>query len=72
MHAFYTTTVTFVSDYLAESPFFDDIEHISRCFDQTTKLRFKNAQEPQYIKFGSTRDNDTTYNIRSGQLKLIG
>ena len=59
-------------DFLADSPFVDDLEHIVRCFDKTTKLRFRKAEEPQYIKFGSTRDNDETYNIRFGQLKLMG
>lgn len=60
------------SDYLAESQFVDDIEHIIRCFDKNTKPRFRNSNEPQYIKFGSIRDNDTTVNVRSGQLKLQG
>ena len=58
--------------YLADSPYLDDLEHIIRCFDKTTKLRFRSAEEPQYIKFGSTRDNDESYNIRFGQLKLLG
>ena len=58
--------------FLSDSPFADDIDHIVRCFDKTTKLRFRNAEEPQYIKFGSTRDNDPAYNIRFGQLKLLG
>ncbi|KDR70823.1 hypothetical protein GALMADRAFT_254436 [Galerina marginata CBS 339.88] len=62
----------FLQSYLSESPFLDDIDHIIRCFDKTTKLRFKNADEPQYVKFGSTRDNDPTYNIRFGQLKISG
>lgn len=61
-----------VIEYLNDSPFIDDIEHIIRCFDKTTKLRFRDSQEPQYIKFGSTRDNDPSYDIRSGQLKLSG
>ncbi|KJA20618.1 hypothetical protein HYPSUDRAFT_166744 [Hypholoma sublateritium FD-334 SS-4] len=62
----------FLENYLTESPFLDDIDHIVRCFDKTTKLRFRNADEPQYIKFGSTRDNDHNFNIRVGQLKLNG
>ena len=60
------------SDYLRDSPFFADIEQIVSCFDKTTKLRFLNSDEPQYIKFGGTRDNDPSCNIRSGQLKLQG
>ena len=58
--------------FLADSPYVDDLEHIIRCFDKTTKLRFRKAEEAQYIKFGSTRDNDEAYSIRFGQLKLMG
>jgi hypothetical protein len=59
-------------DYLRDSPFFADIDHIVSCFDKTTKLRFLNSDEFQYIKFGGARDNDPSCNIRSGQLKLLG
>ncbi|KAF8181789.1 hypothetical protein BJ912DRAFT_1061935 [Pholiota molesta] len=62
----------FLGGYLADSSFADDVEHIVRCFDKTTKLRFRDAEEPQYIKFGGTRDNDVSYGIRFGQLKLLG
>ena len=58
--------------FLEDSPFHEDIDHIVQCFDKTTKPRFKSASEPQYIKFGSTRDNDPQFNIRFGQLKLDG
>ncbi|KAF8962417.1 hypothetical protein BDZ97DRAFT_2022504 [Flammula alnicola] len=62
----------FLLEYLAESPFLDDLDHIVHCFDKTTKPRFRDAGEPQYVKFGSTRDNDANINIRFGQLKLEG
>jgi len=42
------------------------------CFDETTKLRFRNSNEPQYIKFGGAGDNDQNCNIRFGQLNLLG
>ncbi|KAG2006022.1 hypothetical protein CC2G_002380 [Coprinopsis cinerea AmutBmut pab1-1] len=58
--------------FLADSDFVEDLDHIVECFDRTTKLRFRHGQEPQYIKFGSTRDNDPEFNIRIGQLKLQG
>ena len=58
--------------FLAESDFLDDLDHIVRCFDKTTKLRFRSADEPQFVKFGSTRDNDEDCNIRYGQLKMTG
>ena len=57
---------------LAESDFLSDLDHIVRCFDKTTKHRFKSADEPQFVKFGSTRDNDQECNIRFGQLKMTG
>ena len=43
-----------------------------QCFDKTTKPRFRDDEEPQYVKFGSTRENDQTVGIRFGQLKLSG
>jgi hypothetical protein len=58
--------------FLAESDFLDDLSHIVTCFDKTTKLRFRSADEPQFVKFGSTRDNDEDCNIRYGQLKMTG
>lgn len=45
---------------------------MTELFDKTTKVRFRDAEEPQYIKFGSVRDKDPEYDIRSGQLKLSG
>ncbi|KAF9478436.1 hypothetical protein BDN70DRAFT_933388 [Pholiota conissans] len=62
----------FLLNFLEDSPFVDDLRHIVQCFDKTTKLRFRNADTPQYVKFGSTRDNDANHNIRFGQLKLLG
>jgi len=62
----------FLASYLAESSYLEDLDHIIRCFDKTTKLRFRKAEESQYIKFGSTRDSDESCNIRFGQLKMLG
>lgn len=59
-------------DLLTESAFIDDLDTIVRCFDKTTKLRFRSKNDPQFIKFGSTRDNEPETNIRYGQLKLSG
>jgi hypothetical protein len=59
-------------DYLKESDFYEDLDHIVRCFDKSTKVRFSSDKQPQYIKFGGTRDNDAACNIRFGQLKLAG
>ncbi|PPR01379.1 hypothetical protein CVT24_006217 [Panaeolus cyanescens] len=62
----------YLEQYLARSKFIDDLEHIVRQFDKTTKLRFMDSTEMQYVQFGSARDNDQQYNIRFGQLKLQG
>ncbi len=59
-------------DFLQDSRFAQEVDLISECFDKTTKLRFRNDDEPAYIKFGTMRDRDPTLGIRSGQLKLEG
>ncbi|RDB20568.1 Heat shock protein 12A [Hypsizygus marmoreus] len=63
---------TFLDVLLKDSKFHEDVGHITKCFDKTTKLRFRNMDEPQYIKFGTARDKDLQLGIRSGQLKLKG
>jgi hypothetical protein len=50
----------------------DIVQQMKEIFDQTTKLRFRDADDPQYIKFGTVRDKDPQCDIRSGQLKLAG
>ncbi|TFK33569.1 hypothetical protein BDQ12DRAFT_738725 [Crucibulum laeve] len=62
----------FLEQLLHDSKYVEDVDHIKRCFDKTTKLRFRNVNDPQYIKFGSARDKDLKVGIRSGQLKLQG
>ncbi|RXW14410.1 hypothetical protein EST38_g11445 [Candolleomyces aberdarensis] len=62
----------FLDDYLKESDYHDELENIVRCFDKSTKIRFKNDQQPQYVRFGRNNDNDPPYNIRFGQLRLSG
>ncbi|KAG0702791.1 hypothetical protein DFH29DRAFT_804384 [Suillus ampliporus] len=48
------------------------IAQMTSIFDKSTKLRFRKPDEPSYIKFGTNRDKDTKYDIRSGILKLAG
>jgi len=48
------------------------IKRMTDIFDKSTKLRFRKPDEPSYIKFGTIRDKDPEYDIRSGQLKLAG
>ncbi|TFK63670.1 hypothetical protein BDN72DRAFT_902224 [Pluteus cervinus] len=62
----------YLEEYLSDSPFSRDVPDIVKCFDKTTKLRFRRTEEPAFIKFGTSRDNDADHNIRSGQLKLKG
>ncbi|KZP20068.1 hypothetical protein FIBSPDRAFT_932499 [Athelia psychrophila] len=50
----------------------EDLNNLVDCFDKSTKLRFRNKEEPSYIKFGGVRDKDPTVGIRSGQLKMPG
>lgn len=50
----------------------DMVSHMAAIFDSTTKQRFCNENDPAYIKFGTIKDKDTNFNIRSGQLKLMG
>ncbi|KAJ2912888.1 hypothetical protein MD484_g7536, partial [Candolleomyces efflorescens] len=59
-------------EYLCDSDYHEELENIVRSFDKSTKIRFNNDQQPQFIRFGGTRDNDPAYNIRFGQLKLSG
>lgn len=64
----------FLKSKLANSQFgtAEMIQQMTNIFDKTTKLGFRNAEDPQYIKFGTRRDSDPEYGIRSGQLKLAG
>ncbi|KZP28402.1 hypothetical protein FIBSPDRAFT_817256 [Athelia psychrophila] len=65
---------TFLSEKLAGSKYGspDDLTNMATCFDKTTKLKFRNPDEPSYIRFGGIRDKDPEAGIRSGQLKLPG
>ena len=58
--------------HLRNSKYLEDAAQMAICFDKTTKLLFRNKDEPQYIRFGSLRDKDLAVGIRSGQLKLSG
>ncbi|KAF8989888.1 hypothetical protein BDQ17DRAFT_1547414 [Cyathus striatus] len=62
----------FFKDHLKNSQFIFDVPIITEMFDKTTKLSFKNDQDPQYIRFGTAKDRDLSLGIRAGQLKLPG
>ncbi|KAI6044888.1 hypothetical protein EDC04DRAFT_2640470 [Pisolithus marmoratus] len=64
----------FLRASLANSKYGDEetLRMMADIFDKTVKLKFRSADEPQYIKFGTIRDKEPEYNIRSGQLRLTG
>ena len=59
-------------DLLEDTKFAADIPNIAEQFDKTTKPRFVNPDENQFIRFGGLRDRAPELNIKSGQLKLHG
>jgi hypothetical protein len=67
-----TPILTTYTEILQGSTYLDDAPDIARRFDKTTKLRFRDPEEPQYIKFGSLKDKDPRVGIRSGQIRLNG
>ncbi|OAX34713.1 hypothetical protein K503DRAFT_774259 [Rhizopogon vinicolor AM-OR11-026] len=48
------------------------IAQMTNIFDQTTMHRFCTPDKPCFVRFGTMRDRDLKYDIRSGQLKLAG
>jgi hypothetical protein len=70
----YPLPLSSISDKLRGSKFGDppDVDHMTECFDKSTKLTFRNSEEPSYIRFGTARDRDLSFDIRSGQMKLPG
>lgn len=50
----------------------DLVHQMKDIFDKTTKLGFRNASDPQVIRFGTVRDKDPEHGIYSGQIKLTG
>ena len=55
-------------DYLQGSTFLGDLDNIVECFDRSTKLRFRNSDEYQYIKFGGAKDNDQLVSRRQSSI----
>ncbi|KAF8984611.1 hypothetical protein BDQ17DRAFT_1548799 [Cyathus striatus] len=62
----------FFKDHLNNSQFIYDVPIITDMFDKKTKRFFKDDKDPQYIRFGTTKDRDLSLGIRAGQLKLPG
>ncbi|KAJ3998694.1 hypothetical protein F5050DRAFT_1868460 [Lentinula boryana] len=62
----------YFEDKLRGTRFEEEIPRITECFDQTTKLQFKDSDEPYHVKFGGLRDREPNLDIRSGQMKIAG
>ncbi|KAG7450059.1 uncharacterized protein BT62DRAFT_928843 [Guyanagaster necrorhizus] len=62
----------YLRDKLKETVYAEMANSIADCFDKTAKLRFKNAEEPAYIQFGTIRDNYPALGVRGGTLALPG
>ncbi|EIW80583.1 hypothetical protein CONPUDRAFT_166074 [Coniophora puteana RWD-64-598 SS2] len=50
----------------------DYINQMTEVFDTSTKLRFTSPDDSCYIKFGTMRDKEPSYDVRGGQLRLHG
>lgn len=48
----------------------EDLKAMMDSFEKHTKPTFKGSNERSFIKFGSMRDKDPDFGIRSGQLAL--
>jgi len=50
----------------------EDLSAFAQKFDEGLKRVFSDDTGPQYIKFGSPRDNEPKHGIKSGRLMLTG
>jgi len=50
----------------------EDIEAFTENFDGGLKKVFSDSSKPQFVKFGSPRDNDPSCNVKHGRLSLQG
>lgn len=50
----------------------DIIDHVTHCFDETTKRLFKSLDEVSYIQFGSPAETQAGLGIQRGKMKLAG
>ena len=57
---------------LWNSKFSERTEDIVDAFDKSTKLTFKNAKTPAYVKFGGISDADAAYDVKGGKLVIQG
>lgn len=50
----------------------DIINHITQCFDESTKRLFNSSDEVSYIQFGSPLEKAPSLGIQRGKMKLSG
>uniref|UniRef100_A0A8H7Y9N2 Protein kinase domain-containing protein n=1 Tax=Psilocybe cubensis TaxID=181762 RepID=A0A8H7Y9N2_PSICU len=63
---------TFFQRTLSDSKFKDRADIVLQSFERTTKFRFSNPGEPEYLTIGGAKDNDKKRHIKRGQLRLQG
>jgi hypothetical protein len=49
-----------------------DLDTFTECFDKGLKGIFSEEGKPQFVKFGSARDNDNRCGVKGGKLTLQG
>jgi len=49
-----------------------DLEAFIECFNNGLKGNFSEDNKPQFVKFGSARDNDNRCDVKGGRLMLQG
>jgi len=49
-----------------------DLAAFTEAFDTGLKTTFSDNSKPQFVKFGSPRDNDTRCSVKGGKFTLAG
>ena len=49
-----------------------DLAAFTKTFDTGLKTTFSDGSKPQFVKFGSSRDNDARCGVKGGKLSLPG
>ena len=49
-----------------------DLDAFTECFDKGLKGNFSEGSKPQFVRFGSPRDNDSRCDVKGGRLMLPG
>ena len=50
----------------------EDLAAFTAAFDTGLKATFSDKSKPQFVKFGSPRDNDTRCGVKGGRVTLPG